>query len=382
MPTTLLCLFSTLSTALGADAPEFLLGNLGVRIDLPRGWKMTRWSDDDFSGQTEDGSVLVFAWSTPIQTPIVDADPWKEAFTAKVTEMSGKSPEPGATSVTEIAGRKVALVDVGFQFGTGGHGTMYGAVLEIPGRDLMVATISADRFGRAGQSARKDLVARLDHKDPPPTSTFGATVKLGAVQTKLPDDFRPSLDSEWNAISPTLAKFGREDWTDCWTAIRPRPLRAPDVLASCPSPLHLGVVDAYSFGTAEELVRAKLFGKALDPGTLVELSDRVGFLYTPRDGLAMGAAPTATGVAALWGLGESGMGDAVRASLTGTTFDGPHPADGGEVLSYWLTSRTFSPQVLCPALCCVGGGGVIVAAGIGTVMLRSRRKNADAGEDD
>lgn len=376
----LLSLWSAASVASAEEAPEFLLGNLGVRVDLPRGWKMTRWSDDDFSGQNGDGSVLVFAWSTPIQVPIAEAPPWQKAFTAKVEEMSGKSPKPGPASVEEIAGRKVALVDVGFQFGDGRPGTMYGAVIEIPGRDFMLATISPDRFASAGKRARRDLVERLDHEDAPPPSTFGATVKLGGVETHLPDDFRPALDSEWSAVSPTLAKFGREDWTDCWIAVRPLPLKTPDVLASCPSPLRLGVVDAYSFDTAEETVRAKLFGKALDPGAMVELPDRVGFLYTPRDGLAMGAVPTAAGVAATWALGDAGMGDAVRATLTQTTFDGPHPVEGGEVVSYWLTERTFSPQVLCPSLCCVGAGVMVVAAG-GLVAMRGRRRRDDDEED-
>ncbi|MCA9489328.1 MAG: hypothetical protein KC621_05380 [Myxococcales bacterium] len=380
MSPTLLSLWSLVHVASAEEAPEFLLGNLGVRVDLPRGWKMTRWSDDDFSGQTNDGSVLVFAWSTPIQVPITEAAPWERAFTAKVEEMSGKSPTPGPSSVEEIAGRKVALVDVGFQFGDGGRGTMYGAVLEIPGRDFLIATISPDRFSKAAQRARRDLVERLEHSDPPPASTFGETVKLGGVETVLPDDFRPALDSEWSAVSPTLAKFGREDWTDCWIAIRPLPMKAPDVLASCPSPLRLGVVDAYSFDTAEETVRAKLFGKALDPGTMVELPDRVGFLYAPRDGLAMGAVPTASGVASTWGLGESNMSDAVRATLTHTTFDGPHPVEGGEVLSYWVGERTFSPQVLCPSLCCVGAGVIVVGAG-GLVAMRGRRRNDEEDDD-
>jgi hypothetical protein len=284
-----------------------------------------------------------------------------------------------STTVAEIGGRKAALVDVRFKFGDGRGGTMYGAVTEIPGRNFFLATIAPDRTARAGERARHDLVARVDWRSPPPESTYGATMKAGGVESKLPADFRPARDDEWTAISPQLAKLGREDLSACWTAIRPHPMAAPDVLVTCPAAVFLGVVDEHSFDTADAQVRAKVFGASLDPGTPVPLADRLGFLYVPRDGLAMGAVPQASGLAVTYGLGEAGMGDAVRAAMTSSTWDGPHPAAGGDVLSYWLTERTFSPQVLCPALGCLGLGIVLVGGVGGTIAVRSRRK---AGEED
>ena len=32
------------------EAPKYLLGDLGVRVDLPSGWNVTRWSDWDLKG--------------------------------------------------------------------------------------------------------------------------------------------------------------------------------------------------------------------------------------------------------------------------------------------------------------------------------------------
>ena len=70
-PMSILLLTSLIAAPAHAeDAPEFLLGDLGVRIDLPRSWRMTRWSDWDFNAELKRGrdTVLLFAWATPVQT--------------------------------------------------------------------------------------------------------------------------------------------------------------------------------------------------------------------------------------------------------------------------------------------------------------------------
>lgn len=368
------------SAALAADAPEFLLADLGVRVDLPRSWKMTRWSDWDFQAQNAEGSVLVFTWGTPFQVPVTDASAWAPVYEAKIGELSGKDAKPGASRLGEASGRKVAFVDVAFRFGDGAPGTMYGATIEVAGQDVHLATVAPDRFAAAGKRAREELVARLEFVGPPPASTFGAEVTAKGVTTKLPDDWRPSLDQEWNQLVPSLAKLGFEgDMTDCWIAVRPRPAATPDAMVTCPRPLSLGVVDEHSAAAADEVVRKALFG-SIPAGVPVALADRTGLLYTPKEGIAFGVVPDAEGVAVTWSLGAGDLGPAVRAAMERSTYGGPHPVSTGEVLSYWLTARTFSPQVLCPALGCVGLGGVLVV-GAGAVALGlARRKGEGEGE--
>src|SRR5688572_2062653 len=89
-----------------ADAPEFLLGDLGVRLDLPAGsWRMTRWSDWDFKAEGRDGAMLLFAWATPVQTPVVegpDAAGWSRVFEAKVEELQGIDAKVTASKVSSI----------------------------------------------------------------------------------------------------------------------------------------------------------------------------------------------------------------------------------------------------------------------------------------
>jgi hypothetical protein len=373
---TLLC-----AAALAADAPEFLLADAGVRVDLPKSWKMNRWSDWDFHGQNAEGSVLVFAWSTPFQVPVTDAAAWTPVFEAKVAELAGKDPKPGATALTELGGRKVAFVDVGFQFGDGNRGTMYGATVEVEGKNFHFATVSPDRFSGAGKKARQDLVARLEYSRPPPPSTFGAEVAAKGLTTKLPDDWRPSLDAEWTQLVPSLAKLGLEDVTDCWIAVRPKPNTTPDAMVTCARKASLGVVDEHSAAAADEVVRKSFFG-SIPPGVPVALADRTGLLYTPKDGVAFGVVPDAEGVAVTWALGDGDLGPAVRAAMERSTYGGPHPVTTGETISYWLTARTFSPQVLCPALGCVGlGGALVVGAGAVALGLSRRRGGGDEEHD-
>ena len=58
----------------GSQAPEFLLGDVGVRVDLPAGWKMTRWSDWDLQAEKPDEKLILFAWQTPLQVEPTEAD--------------------------------------------------------------------------------------------------------------------------------------------------------------------------------------------------------------------------------------------------------------------------------------------------------------------
>jgi hypothetical protein len=372
--TILTCL---VSLAAAADAPEFLLGDVGVRVDVPRSYKMTRWSDWDFAAQSPDG-VLVFAWATPFQVPITEAPPWAPVFEAKVAELAGQEIKTGATRVAEVAGRKVAFVDVGFQYRDGGRGTMYGASIEVDGKDFHLATITPDKVAAAGKRAREDLVGRLEFTSPPPVSTFGAEVAAKGLTTKLPDDWRPSLDAEWTALTPSLAKLGLEDVTDCWIAVRPHPAGTPDAMVTCNRRLELGVVDEYSFAAADDVVRGKFFGK-IPPAAPVALPDRTGLVYTPKDDVAFGVVPDAEGVAVTWALGRGDLGPAVRAAMERTTYTGPHPVSTNEQVTYWLTARTFSPQVLCPVLGCLGLGGVLVL-GVGAVGAMAMRRRGGSEE--
>ncbi len=382
------------ATPAGAEdntAPEFLLGDIGVRIDLPKEWKMTRWSDWDFKG--EKGDVLLFAWATPVQTPIrdEDIDEWGPIYTAKVEELQGKFPSVKDLRVENIGTRPTAYADINFQFGSGGGGVLYGSTIAAGGQMFHMAFVTADRRAKAAEKARDNIMRRLDvqAKGEPLEVTPNEQVESLGATTKLPDLWRRPFKSEMGLAMKAIKGFGLEDISDCWVAIRPRPAVDPDVMVSCQGGLLLGVVDEYSFEGVDALVRSKMFGSAEVPGAArIDLPDRVGFQYKPPLGsrtLGVGVVPYDRGVARTWAVGQAGddsVHEAVQQVVAASSYSGPHPASLGDRISYYLTYRPTSPMVLGPILLGLLMVGVLVI-GVGLLLLRGRGRNkyADLSDD-
>jgi hypothetical protein len=369
------------SSVARADAPEFLLGDLGVRLDLPAGsWRMTRWSDWDFKAEGRDGALLLFAWATPVQTPVVEgpgAAGWNHVFEAKIEELLGIDAKITGSKVGPVAGRNVALVDAEFGIPkASGRATLRGATLEVAGKNVHIAVVAPDRLAKAAEAERRAILERLDVRAGPAEVAFGSKVTAEHVETTLPADFRPPLEAEQDAVAAVVEKLAILDLVGCFTAIRPVAGAEPDVLVTCSEQLTLGVVDSYSFEDADRAVREKTFGTKADvpPAESVALNDRMAFLYAPRDGFVVGVAPHDGGVARFWALGQPAgeLPEAVRAAMRSSTFSGPHPAAFGQQVSYWVSYRPFSPAVLCPALTLLGliGG---LCFGIVTLARRPPR---------
>lgn len=369
-----------------ADAPEFLLGNLGVRVDLaPSRWHMTRWSDDDLEAKVESDPILLYVWHTPVRVPIEPADAWVSTYADKIEKLQGTDPKLANASVQKAGESQAAYVDMTFRLPKAGVIVLKGATIELEGRNLHIALVAPESHERAAARDRAVITAALDFKalpNPIPDPGFGGEVSADGVTVKLPDGWRPLQGDELSIVSPQLAKLGLEDLTGCWTAIAPYAGRTADVMASCSRPIHVGVVDAYSFAAAEQEVRTKLFGEKAPPGTQVDTPDRTGFLFAPRDGLAMGALPDGERVRVVWALGNGSLADPVRSVLQASVFPGPHAVTIGDQVSYYLHHRPFSPVVLCPIGCVCGFVAVIVAFVALIVLVRSRRRSHDDDEYD
>ena len=366
------------SSAFAADEPEFLLGDLGVRLDLPADrWHMTRWSDSDFEGKLETEPVLLYAWSTPIRGPVTTPAAWAPVFVHKAEEMQGTNPQVTGSRTEDVGGRTFAFVDVDFGLSKAGAIALRGATAEIAGSNLHLAVIAPQRLARAAERERSEIVRRLEFTVPVEDAGYGGTVRTDRVGTRLPEGWRPLQPGELDVVTPQLVKLGLEDLTGCWTAIHPRPAQSPDVMVTCGRPLHVGVVDAHSAAEQEAIVREKLFGPSVPAGTLVEMPDRNGFVYVPREGLAMGAAPDSEQVSVTWALGDRNLGEAVTGALVGSTYASPHAVSAGNRLWYWLRHRTLSPQVACPSLCCLGSVGLLGFGVVSVFAMRSRRKPSD-----
>jgi len=372
----------------GTDAPEFLLADLGVRIDLPSGWKMTKWADWEFKGETTAGDIFLVAWATPIQSPVTDASMWGQVYLDKAIEMGGGDPEVSESSITKIAGRDVALVDVSLSFAEGkAKGNLYGGTFAAPGQMFHFALVTSDRRARAAKKARGELLDRMEITQPPPPLEFAPTLSIDGISTTLPEGWRVPLKQEMAAFNKRVSKLEIQDTSHCFSAFKPKGLDTPDAMITCQVGLHLGVVDSYSFSGIETVIQSKILGGKVDPAKQVDLDDRVGFVYDlTKGGLSAAVVPYDQGVSRTWVVGEAGdaaLVEAAEAMVSGSTFSGQHPAGVGDQISYYVTYRPFSPIVLFPGLCCLAVVG-IAGLGAGTLVMRrsGKDKYAALAEDD
>jgi hypothetical protein len=365
-----------------AEDPEFLLSDLNVRLDLDKSrWRMTRWSTFDFEAKVDNDPVLLSAWSTPVQTPVKPAEGWSALYEQRViAAMKGDDPKTTRTAVEGVKdGAKWAFVDVTFQLPTVGAIALRGATAEIEGQNFHFAVVAPQKMANVADRERDKIVRKLEFTKPVPTLEYGGRVENEHLATKLPSGWRSLHEGELEGVGERILKFGVDDVTGCWVAIRPRPSAEPDVMVTCPRSEHLGVVDEYSFADLDEGVRKKFFGGEIPAGRTLALVDRTGFLYAPRDGLAFAVIPDSDKVSVTWALGEGPLDDQVQAALAPATFSAPHLVTTNDQVNYYLKYQWSSPLVICPATCLLGGvllvGGLVVGA-----ARRGRRGTAEDEE--
>lgn len=367
--TTLTLLLALVFTPAHADDPEFLLDAYGSRIDLPSGWqgKPGSWTNESFEASTADGSLLFFSWGTDLQTPIKKdgLKSWSEVMVKKALGRGMTSAEIVSSEIRKVGKRDVAMFELAVE-ASAGKGVMFGTAEATDGHVFHMMVMTGSRNRAAGKRAIDAFVERLDIQTPPAELEWGAEVSAGGHTAKLPIDWRPVLATEKDVFKRHSKDLGVAESSDCWTAIRPHGPSAPDVMLACGAPIFLGVVDEHSFEGTEVAVREKLFGGGADqvePALEREVGDRLGFRYLADLGsrkMALGVVPTADGVMRVWTVtqGED-AGTALDSILSSSRFEGEHPADLGETVSYYLAYRPFSPMVLGPAgllLLLLGGG--------------------------
>lgn len=384
---TLLTFLTLVAPALAED-PEFLMSDLAVRLDLDRSrWHMTRWSTFDFEGKAENDPILLNAWATPVQAPVKPAEAWGSLYTHVVTtRLQGNDPVVTHTDVVEFrdAGKKDAaevkwaFVDVTFQLPSVGAIALRGATTEIDGQNLHFTVVAPMRMAGQADRDREKIARRMEFTAPVPTLEYAPKVEIEHMGTKLPPGWRALHEGELDAVGPRILDFGVDDVTGCWVALRPRPGADPDVMVTCPRPLHLGIVDDLSFADKDLLVRKKFFGEAIPAAKPLALGDRTGFLYAPRDGLAFAVIPDSENVSVTWAVGEGPLDDQLLAALAPARFVAPHAITSDDQMNHLLSYQWASPLVLCP----VGCVGLGVIGLVGGVVAASRRRRRNAQEDD
>lgn len=362
----------------GEDAPKYLMGDYGVRVDLPDDWYATEWADWELEAEKDDRSLKLFAWGEPVQMEPVpdDLDAWSAVYVDKVADIGGKDPEVTFSEVEALDGRHVARFELSFDFGSDLKGAMSGGTFAVKGKMFHMAVMTAAQRASLGSQALEMLVKRAEVKAEPAVFDEGAELTGAGVTTTLPAGWRAPLDVELGTVTSRARKLGVEDLSDCAVAIHPVAHAEPDFMLTCQGGLQLGVVDPLSFEDKAAELSPKLFGSLeVPPATMVTTAGgKTGFLYAPEQKgftLRMGVVPYGAGIARTWVYGQPGQGDAFTAALTEVmssgTYEGEHPASLGERFSYALAYNPTSPLVLGPGLL------LLVLIG-GVVVLVSRNK--------
>jgi hypothetical protein len=206
-----------------AEDEEFLLGDVGVRIDLPAGWAGTHWTDAQFKAETRDKSVVLSAWATPFQTiPVSEELPlYGVQYAAEATRLGLGNAEVLQSSIADRAGTPVARASIGFDIG-GGKGRMEAVSLPVEGHLFHLAVVSSAANSRKGTKALEDLLARLDVRRSPAAVEDGGVVEASGIRTDLPAGWPPwhrgsrSWAYRWGPIAGPPSARAAPPNRACW----------------------------------------------------------------------------------------------------------------------------------------------------------------------
>ena len=373
------------------EAEEYVLGDLGLRVDLPDEWspQSRGWSDWFFKGQMIKGPVQLWVWSTPIQVPAGD-DPaaWLPVYGARITEGGGADVRYLDGSVATIRGMRVALVEFAYKnVSLKREVHLFGASVAIEGQTLHFATLAFPQHAKLARSEHSKLFERLDFRKPAVSFMPGQVMELDDFSFPLPTGWRVPLATEEEAVLANVQHLPTGNLSSCVLAMRPLPAADPDAMVVCQMGLSAGVLDGDSAERLGDKMAAKVFQKHADTMTFEshELQDRWGWVFRPRDeggSFAVSLVPNAGGVAAVWAVSSKdapGLSEVVLEVARASEYAGLPRASMGEQLQYRLLDRTGSPATLAGlALLLAALGGV----GWGSRGLFRPKKNRYALDDD
>lgn len=374
-----------------ADADMYLLGDLGVRVDLPDTWSPQSggWADWFFKGQMIKEPVQLWVWATPIQTPAgSDPEAWMPVYEARIEEGGGRDARYVDGSVKTIRGMRVALLEVAYESASLKREVhLFGATMAVQGQTLHMATLALPENARRAQDEHLKLLERLDIRKPAISFTPGQTMELEGFSFPLPTGWRVPLANEEEAVLAHIQHLPTGPLNSCALAMRAHAGAEPDALVACQKSHTVGVLDAYSADRLGDAMAGTLFKAYAE--TMAhegrELKDRWGWLFTPREttgSFALAVVPNDQGVAMVWAASEqasAGLEEVVWEAAEAAEHQGAARVSVGAQIQYRLFDRTGSAATL---------GGLLVAVlilaglGWGARGLFKPRKNPYALDDD
>ena len=373
------------TAAPAAHAEPFLMNDVGGTLTLPAGFEMVRWSDWDFKAKGANGTLMYKLWLTPYQAPInkVTGAVFADEYVRKLGNEGGGDGELQRTEIKTLGGRDVVISEIVFKAkgGKGAEGVYIGAAMAGAGQTIHSRVISSKRNAKAARKALESTLTNFKLKKKPVDVVTGEVTSGAGFAAMLPDGWRAPVAPEMSEVLGITSKMWKSELgsDECFSGIKTAGIGEPDVLFACAKFWDGSPVDELSFSTIEQEWREIFFGKAgaeLPPGELVEVGDRTGALFRPRDGehpIRLLVAPFEDGLMATWLRGSGGdaaaADTAILALAPTVKFTGP---DGGKPLirpdrwvSYYLTHRPTHPFVLAPLVMVIGGIVVMARRGRG-----------------
>jgi hypothetical protein len=369
------------ATEEGRDAQGgYLMNDVGAWIYLPPGLEPDAggWSDTGFSAKTADGGVEVKLWLTEFQVPITmdSMQVYGKDYLARVEDLGGKNAKITSAQLHDWGDKKGGAVDVEFDLKENVKGYAYHAILQSNAQMIHIRSLAAGRNAPRAKQLLEQVATSLKRvKEPAPEQTGTLTSKAGFTIT-VPEGWRaPIPGPETDKVLRRAESVGIDDISDerCATAIVPPPHGELDVLLACKQKYFLGPVDEHSWKAEQKhLYELFHFEEAKIPAAeQVQVGDRLGFYYKPREGekpMRLVVAPYDGGLLLLWGIAGSmhapQLDETMKSAMASVKFTGPNGGQPiirlGERLEYWVKHRPFSPQVLIPSFLLVVGLVVFV----------------------
>ena len=374
------CLFVWSLIALPvAQAQPYLMNDVGGTLHLPKGWEADEWADWSFKAKGGGGAILYKLWITPIQSDLNDesAKVWAEMYKERLTDQGLKDQKVVKTEIKDVAGRRTILTEMEVKFGgKGSRGQALFAAFAGAGQIIHSRVISNASNFRKSRAGLMETLDRFELKKGPLKSEGSAVSSAAGFSATLPTGWRAPFEPEKSAVIAITSKMWPSDLSPekCWSAIKPPALGEPDVMFACSKPWSSGPVDEYSFAGIEAEWRSLFFGEAgsqLPEGEQIQVGDRMGAMFRPRDGqnpIRLLVAPFAGGVTVVWFRGASSdlvaADTALKSVAASVQFTGPeggHPTIRVDhLVGYYLTHRNTSPIVWGPILLLLGGVIVLV----------------------
>ncbi|MFT7519229.1 MAG: hypothetical protein ACI9MC_001369 [Kiritimatiellia bacterium] len=366
------------------EAPHYLLGEVGVRVDLPeKQWESKRWSDWDLVAQSEDAVVLV-AWTTDYQVHVTEAelDGWTTVYVEQAKAQGGLDPQVVSKTVVDFRGTPSTAFELSMDTEKKVPLTMLVQGFPVKGMTFHIATVAMTARKDAARKALDGALERLEVNQPAEALSWGGAVTATG--------FNAELDSYWRVPSkaemlPTMASIKRlnvHSLKGCWTAIHPHAAGRADLLVTCQDTRQVfDVVDELTFADQEQVLRDAWLGEDIAAGEQISVSGRVGFYWDANVGqthLQVGAVPNELGLAKTTVLIDGGdaatVGAAARATMAATAYSAPAELDFGALMRYYLAYRPFSPLVIGPIVVSF----LVLLSLIGLMIFGLRKQKAMA----